>query len=155
MCRLVSGTNNVATSLYLDSRAVVECRCGAILMPLAWGLLGIFPAALAMLAVYQQCLLPTFTFRQSGKETRAERSRALAKESFEAPRRWISEALFSAAALAAVLQLVYRTSILSAMTPISYFDTLLIVARYAASNIVCRSLLFVELDRVRIRLRGL
>ncbi|KAK8050897.1 hypothetical protein PG993_002282 [Apiospora rasikravindrae] len=30
--------NNMSTSFYLDSRAVVGFRCGAILMPLAWGL---------------------------------------------------------------------------------------------------------------------
>lgn len=146
--------NNIATSLYLDSRAVVGFRCGSVFMPLAWGLMGIFPSIFAMLAVYQQYQLPTFTFRQSGKEARKKRSRVLTKESYEAPRRWISEALFSAAALAALLQLVYGTSILSAMTPISYFDALPIVARYAASNIVCRSLLLVELDKVRIKLGG-
>ncbi|KAK8029252.1 hypothetical protein PG991_006308 [Apiospora marii] len=146
--------NNIATSLYLDSRAVVGFRCGSVFMPLAWGLLGVFPAIFALLAVYQQYRLPTLTFRQSGKDARAKRSRVLTKETYEAPRRWISEALFSAAALAALLQLVYGTSILSAMTPISYFDALPVVARYAASNIVCRSLLLVELDRVRIKLRG-
>ncbi|KAK8079431.1 hypothetical protein PG997_007249 [Apiospora hydei] len=148
-------TNNITASLYLDSRAVVGFRCGAILMPLAWGLLGLFPALFAMGAVRQQYGLPNLTLRQSGKGAQIERSRNLMKESFEAPRRWICEALFSAAAVAGVLQLFYGTSILSAMTPVSFFDALPIVVRYAASNIVCRALLLVELDRVRIGLHGL
>ncbi|KAK8127205.1 hypothetical protein PG984_008313 [Apiospora sp. TS-2023a] len=147
--------NNVATCLYLDSRAVVGFRCGAVFMPVAWGLLGLFPAIFAILAVRQQYRLPTFTFRESGKDARVERSRCLTKEPFEAPRRWISEAFFSAAALAALLQLVYGTSVLSAMTLVSYFDALPIFARYFAGNLVCRALLLIELDRVRIKLRGL
>ncbi|KAK7957298.1 uncharacterized protein PG986_006520 [Apiospora aurea] len=151
--------NNITTSLYLDSRAVVGFRCGSILMPLAWGLLGPFPALFAILAVRQQyglLALPTLRQRGGKDHSRIEQSRAaLMEESFEAPRRWISEALFSAPALAAVLQLVYGTSVLSAMTPVSYFDALPVVARYAASNIVCRALLLVELDRVKIGLHGL
>ncbi|KAK7998416.1 hypothetical protein PG989_006456 [Apiospora arundinis] len=73
---------------------------------------------------------------------------------FEAPGRWISELLFPVAGTATLLRLVYGTSGLSARTPIPLFDALLIVIRYAMGNIMCRSLLLVQLDRLRNRLCG-
>jgi hypothetical protein len=158
---LAAIANNVTTSLYLDLRSVVGFRCGAIYMPLAWGLIGIFPALFAMLAASRQ-----YGFYRAGwwpfpradkqNDQNSDDWRSLAVEGLSGKRRhspqWLSDVLFSAAALAAILQLIYGTSLLSAMTPIFFFDALPIITRYAASTIVCRAVLLVELEMMRLEL---
>lgn len=156
--------NNVTTSLYLDSHAIVGFGCTSVYLPLIWSLLGFFPTVLATLAVRQQYRLPTFSLnlpqpcgrtegRSEESEAWEERSATLADESFKAPKRWVAEILFVLAALAALLQLIFGTSVLSAMIPISFFDALPMVVRYGVGGVVCRALLMVELDRMRMRIK--
>ncbi|KAL2202664.1 hypothetical protein CC79DRAFT_1164748 [Sarocladium strictum] len=158
---LAAIANNVTTSLYLDLRSVVGFRCGAIYMPLAWGLIGIFPALFAMLAASRQYGFYrhgwwSFPTRHTQSDQSTENWRSFASKGLSGKRRhspqWLSDVLFSAAALAAILQLIYGTSLLSAMTPIFFFDALPIITRYAASTIICRAVLLVELEMMRLEL---
>lgn len=162
---LASIANTVATSLYLDLRAVVGFRCGAIYMPLAWGLIGIFPATLAMLAAWRQYGIhkpSLWPWKRNGEAARddgvAPQSWSVwaTKSMYGQHRRrgqWLSDVIFSAAALAAILQLIYGTSMLSAMTPVFFWDALPIITRYAASSIVCRAVVLVELELMRLELQ--
>lgn len=159
---LASIANNITTSLYLDLRSVVGFRCGAVYMPLAWGLLGIFPALFAMLAAWRQygfyrpALWPVPTRNTQSDQHVDNDWRSFARGSLSGQHRrrpqWWSAVLFSAAALAAILQLIYGTALLSAMTPIFFFDALPIITRYAASTIVCRAVLLVELEMMHLEL---
>lgn len=127
--------------------------------PLIWALLGVVPLVLAMIALRQQYRLLTilvFTGRWWYTKTtlnvydveQSDRVLHLAQTLYEATEKWFSELLFSFAAFSALLQLVYGAAILSTLVPVSFFDALPIVARYAFSNALCRLVLLVELDGI-------
>ncbi|KAH8177889.1 hypothetical protein LIA77_02971 [Sarocladium implicatum] len=138
--------NNVTTSLYLDLRAVVAFRCGAIYMPLVWGLLGVFPALFAMVAAWRQygffkpSMWPFSRCKSEANDAITSQSwAAWAHQAMSVHRRrrsqWLSDLVFSAAAIASILQLIFGTSLLSAMTPVFYWDALPIITRYAISTL--------------------
>ena len=156
--------NNVTTSLYLDLRAVVAFRCGAIYMPLVWGLLGVFPALFAMVAAWRQhgffkpSMWPFSRCKSEANDAITSQSwAAWAHQAMSVHRRrrsqWLSDLVFSAAAIASILQLIFGTSLLSAMTPVFYWDALPIITRYAISTLVCRGVMLVELEMMRLELR--
>ncbi|VUC25623.1 unnamed protein product [Clonostachys rosea] len=155
--------NSVQASIYLDARTVVGFRCNAVYLPLIWVLLGITPTIFAIGAIRQRHCLPNIaSFAQFVEYTDAITPQeenedgltlvpSLAESTDESRGKWISDLLLLLANLAALVQFVYGTAILSSLTPISFMDALPVVMRFAMSNVVCRALLLLELEGIRIR----
>ncbi|CAG9947128.1 unnamed protein product [Clonostachys rosea f. rosea IK726] len=158
--------NSVQGAIYLDARTVVGFRCNAVYLVSVWVLLGITPTIFAIAAIRQRHCLPSLASfaqfveysdaraPQEDKEDGLTLVPSLTGSTDESRGKWISDLLFLLASLAALVQFVYGTAILSALTPISFMDALPVVMRFAVSNVVCRALLLLELEGIRIRVHG-
>ncbi|KAI4180424.1 MAG: hypothetical protein LQ346_006998 [Caloplaca aetnensis] len=146
MAALAAIIINVWTAVYVDLRTVSGWRCGALFMPLVWGLLGVLVHAWAMFAVrghirggYKASVKPaikstTFQGVSTGQDT------------------LLSETLLWLASLSAIVHILFGVLVLSSLVFISALEAVWIFWLYALSALVCHFVLSCELASMRLEL---
>ena len=135
--------NHVRNSVYTDLRTISGWRCGALFMPLAWGLLGVVVHAWGMIAV--RCRLPReykSTLRATIHST-AFQNVSMCEDDV------VSEALFWVASFCAIIQMIFGILVLSSLVFISVFEAISVFVLYAVSAVLCQFVLSLELANMR------
>lgn len=147
--------NNVRTSIYLDYRTICGWRCGVLFLPLACGLSAFLVRIWGMIAIYMQSEKPTV--QEDTHSTEIACTQWIWSSNFRrrlSPKpKILAELFYSAASLAAIIQLIIELFVLSSLVFISALEALQIFVLYAASTLTCQTVLVVELAHMRAELR--
>lgn len=140
---LAALANNVQNSVYTDLRTISGWRCSAILLPLAWSLLAVVVHTWGMVAIRMRLRAG---YRPSIKS--AVRSVTFLEVLKCADNIW-SETLLWLATLSAIIHMVFGVLVLSSLIFISASEALRMFVLYAASALLCRTVLLMESSMMR------
>lgn len=156
--------NTIQTSLYLDYRTVSGWRCSLMYMPLSWALASSLVHLIGFAAI-------RFQVRPSPPKSSNNPTSLVISALTWVSRlfvvqfdEWkyvvangqdgiISEILFFLASAAGILHYIFGVLVFSSLVFVGALDTLPIVARYAASSVVCQAILLFELAGLRADVR--
>jgi hypothetical protein len=151
---LAAIANTIRTSIYLDYRTICGWRCGVLFLPMAWGLSAFLVHVWAMIAIHLQFEAPVT--HDDSRLPATICTNWIWSPNFKRrldPQPYIlAELFYSIASLAAVIQLIIGVFVLASLIFISALEALQIFVLYAASTLVCQTVLVVELAHMRAEL---
>jgi hypothetical protein len=151
--------NTVETSVRVDLRTASSWRCNQLFMPLIWSELGIVTFGIGMLAIRlrtpgKAALGTTQSTTNVAPKLSLQKKPPLWQKITQQEECTASELLWTLAVVAASVQAFFGTLVMASLIFISLQDAMYVALRYAASCVVCRLVVAVELAGMRIEMKN-